>query len=339
MPRSARRMNFLQATTLRFTPTPLWAASARCRLLPPVRISAFQHQRRSHVSDSSFRRQRGRTFIVSYPTAFPPTNVSFGQRMPLTPFISSTGSLNLATLEPGEFGSGGSIWWSWTPSSNCMATITAEGLPGIPAMQVWAATHLTNRIFVASATYQGTNTVVSFDANAGTNYAIAIGAGSNPGPLAVRLYLTTQGPPPNDAFADRSPIVGTSAGFNFGARRESDEPLHAGNSGRTTVWHSFIAASNGPMTLTLSATNWKPVVVVYAGDALTNLIAVATNLYAVDATTSRATFNTAAGAAYAVAILGDRGSPASTRFHSRTNRRRQSIGSRPPTSLPLPVTT
>src|ERR1041384_573319 len=70
--------------------------------------------------------------------------------------------------------------------------------------------------------------------------------------LLFALGLFAQAPP-NDLFANRTPLVGTNliaTGSNTNATKEPGEPNHAGNIGRKSGWWTWTAPTNGDLTIT-----------------------------------------------------------------------------------------
>lgn len=116
---------------------------------------------------------------------------------------------------------------------------------------------------------------------------------------------------PADDFDQRialSGFFGTSAGLqNGGATKESGEPNHAGNSGGKSLWLTWTAPSSGVVTFNTGGTDFRNALAVYAGQAVSNLTAVATNLAGVGSNTTQVTFNATAGTVYQIAVDGFNG--------------------------------
>jgi len=88
--------------------------------------------------------------------------------------------------------------------------------------------------------------------------------------------------PTNDNFANRIQIIGTNltiSGSLSNATSEIGEPLINEVSSGQTAWWTWGAPSNGIVTLSVSATNFNPLLTVYTGDALSSLSLVASNNY------------------------------------------------------------
>lgn len=117
-------------------------------------------------------------------------------------------------------------------------------------------------------------------------------------------------PPPapaNDNFASRAVIAGASAmvsGSNVGATKEAGEPNHAGNSGGKSVWWSWTAPENGPVTVTTDGSDFDTLLGVYTGASVSSLDTIASDDDGGPGTTSLTTFSGVAGTAYQIAVDG-----------------------------------
>ena len=84
----------------------------------------------------------------------------------------------------------------------------------------------------------------------------------------------------SDSFARRAFIFGNQIwGTLSNATSEAGEPYIDGVSSGQTVWGTWIAPSNGIVTLSAEVETFSPLLTVYMGDALTNLSLVASNNY------------------------------------------------------------
>jgi len=131
--------------------------------------------------------------------------------------------------------------------------------------------------------------------------------------------LTVTVRPPNDNFANRIPISGTSAtvtGTNAGASKEPGEPDHAGDPGGCSIWWSWTAPFSGYVTVSADLVpTWRfgpqglALLGVYTGTSVSNLTEVAS-----DAASShplgapaQVSFTATAGVAYRIAVDGQYG--------------------------------
>ena len=134
--------------------------------------------------------------------------------------------------------------------------------------------------------------------------------------VALTLLLVLVGaesaaaPPANDSFSNR--IVMTSSGGNFsgsnvGATKESNEPVHAGNSGNSSVWWQWTPTDSGSATITTGGSSFDTLLAVYTGTSVSSLTVVASNddfSGNSPSSTSRVTFNVSAGTSYKIAVDG-----------------------------------
>jgi hypothetical protein len=245
-----------------------------------------------------------------------PINDFFTNRLTLTgTFIITAGTNVDATKEPGEpnhAGSpgGASVWWSWTAPANGTVRITTTNSDFDTLLGVYTGSSVSNLTEVASDDDSGgrLTSLVDLSVTAGTNYQIAVdgfaGASGNVGlTLAFALPPT---PPANDFFTNRIALTGASVSLmatNTAATREPGEPNHADKIGGASVWWTWTAPTNGTVTLGTGGSDFDTLLAVYTGNAISNLIPVASN----DDYTglqSRLTFIAAAGGAYQFAVDG-----------------------------------
>ncbi|HMJ90093.1 MAG TPA: lysyl oxidase family protein, partial [Candidatus Acidoferrum sp.] len=115
----------------------------------------------------------------------------------------------------------------------------------------------------------------------------------------------------NDFFTNSLVLNGPTMampGSNAGATREPGEPIHAGNSGGTTVWFRWTAPSNMPVTISTEGTAFDTLLAVYRGTSVSSLSVVANNDDAVtNDNWSRLTFNATNGVTYQIALAGFNG--------------------------------
>ncbi|MBN2505696.1 MAG: lamin tail domain-containing protein [Verrucomicrobia bacterium] len=126
--------------------------------------------------------------------------------------------------------------------------------------------------------------------------------------LALALGLNLAAAPANDHFADRLPLRGlmvSTAGHNTNATRELGEPDHWPGTGDRSVWWTWTAPSDGPVSITTSNSSFDTLLAVYTGPSVSNLTLVANNDDAPGIwPRSGVQFAAAAGTAYQVAVDG-----------------------------------
>jgi hypothetical protein len=118
---------------------------------------------------------------------------------------------------------------------------------------------------------------------AGTSYAIsADGLNGSSGEILLRFAFAPYPPPPqpplNDHFANRFPLVGKVVSTNGSiglATREPGEPDHTGQPGHASAWWSWTAPESGYVRLALAGNAFDPLLAVYTGTHLSNLVEVA----------------------------------------------------------------
>ena len=119
--------------------------------------------------------------------------------------------------------------------------------------------------------------------------------------------------PTNDDFANRIPLIGPTnrvTGTSVGATKEAGEPVHLKIPTDASVWWSWTAPDNGPVTISTAGSDYDTALAVYVGGTLTNLSEVAENDDAEGLTTSRVNFTAVAGVQYQILVdgfLGDSG--------------------------------
>jgi len=100
--------------------------------------------------------------------------------------------------------------------------------------------------------------------------------------LSLFSSVSVLAQPANDSFSSRALIAPNSVlvwGTLSNATSETGEPLLDGISSGQTAWWSWIAPSNGLLTISTAATNFNPLLTVYSGDQLANLSLIASNNY------------------------------------------------------------
>jgi hypothetical protein len=207
--------------------------------------------------------------------------------------------------EPG----GASIWYAWTAPADGRATVSTCFTPSLDTvLAVYTGDSLAALNEVAADDDGcGAQSIVTFQAGAGTVYRIAVdGVAGQTGDVAVELRLA----PLNDDFGAAEVLAGDGgsiAGMTVGASTEDDEPEHYFGSGYPSVWYSWTAPSSGWATFETCGSGYDSVLAVYVGSQLTDLANVAADDDGC-APGSRVSFEATAGTAYAVAVAGYAGS-------------------------------
>ncbi|HMP81850.1 MAG TPA: hypothetical protein PKA41_04000 [Verrucomicrobiota bacterium] len=222
-----------------------------------------------------------------------------------------------ATREPGEpihgtHASGASIWWSWTAPTNGVLRVgpfTRSGGGGFPAYADNRAVYVGNVVSNLTKVWPGNTDrdagPFGFLAAVGTTYQIVVEtAVANAGPVELELLQTPQ--PLNDDFADGISVPGTTnsaSGSNAGATKETGEPNHAGSASFNTVWWTWTAPTNWPVTMDTFGSLFDTVLAVYTGNNVSNLLLVAENDDAGTASgSSRLIFSPTKGIQYHIAV-------------------------------------
>jgi len=204
------------------------------------------------------------------------------------PLSVPAGTNRFATKQPGEPDhagdtGGASVWYSWTPSSNGAAAISActfsESFNVVLGVYTGAAVNALSPVaasggpVVASC---GSDTVeAQFQADVGTTYLIAVdGEGGDEG----RFTLSVEGPPANDAFSAAQELGAdlptAASGTTRRATKEPNEPNHGGDVGGHSVWYSWTPTSSGPVDLSVCSygeNGFVAVLAMYTGSGLGSL--------------------------------------------------------------------
>lgn len=123
---------------------------------------------------------------------------------------------------------------------------------------------------------------------------------------AVLTGVAVAYPAENDSFAAATVLEGPNGwvgGANFKATKEPGEPAHAGNSGGASLWYRWVAPHDGTMSFIAWEWGFDPVLAVYTGTTLGDLVEVASN-DDWDGFTSRVVFDVVAGTELWIAVDG-----------------------------------
>jgi hypothetical protein len=231
------------------------------------------------------------------------------------------GSNISASKEPGEPEHAGnpggrSLWWSWVaPASNPVRVGTlGSTIPTI--LGVYRGNSVDTLALVAAndGKSSGGYAVTTFEAIEGVEYQIALdGFDDGTGPGAGGVVLTVDQHAPgewhaHDDFANAVPIPDhflTVHGLNIGASREAGEPHHGGTLQERSVWWTWTAHEDGPVTISTVHSQFDTLLAVYTGDAVDALSLIAENDDVdPDHLQSSVTFQGLAGTVYRIAVDG-----------------------------------
>lgn len=220
--------------------------------------------------------------------------------------------------EPNHAGNDGgkSLWWSWVAPATAPVRIDTIGSAFDTLLGVYQGTNVGALAVVGSDDESGGNgaSIVFFEAVAGVEYQIAVdgfnnGAGAASGRVVLNLYQFASGAlHANDDFDQASPISEpflTVNASNIGATRQPGEPAHGTAQTGHSVWWTWTAQNNGPVTISTTGSQFDTVLGVYTGAALNALSLVAEN-DDIDPghLQSRVTFQASAGTVYHIAVDG-----------------------------------
>lgn len=173
-----------------------------------------------------------------------PANDDFAARALIEGGLAVTPATTLgATREGGEPAhglrtEGASVWYRWVaPRDGRMGVSVLSSTPHV--LGVFTGTTITNlaRIVSASATR------LTFDTAAGVEYQIAV----DTAPATAGAFTLRLAPPPvNDAFADRTLLVGANVTTSSYTLHASVEALEWGEDGAAnSIWWKWVAPGNG----------------------------------------------------------------------------------------------
>ncbi len=227
--------NFADATAVRFSgvSTPAFTVTAGAQIIATVPAGAGTGP--ISVTTSNGTAQSATSFIVG---GNAPTNDNFAQRTVIAgSVVTATGSNVGATKEPNEPAhagnpGGASVWWTWTAPANGTYAITTRGSSFDTILGVYVGASVSSLALVAAnddGLNMGTASLVSFAANAGTSYQIAVdGYNGASGDIVLSVYPAVT---PQDVYF---------TGFDLFENYSTFFTL-AGQNG----WSSFGAGQNG----------------------------------------------------------------------------------------------
>ena len=150
-------------------------------------------------------------------------------------------------LEPdhAQPGSGASGWWRWTAPAPGLTIVNLAGSSFDTELATYTGDSLDTLVAVASnGDHEGSpQSRVAFIAEEGVTYSIAVaGAAAEEG----LIIMTLSGPPENDAL-ERAATIDQLPAFvganSLNATAEPDEPAHAGQPAKRSLWWKWTAGS------------------------------------------------------------------------------------------------
>jgi hypothetical protein len=139
------------------------------------------------------------------------------------------------------------------------------------------------------------------------NYSVLAEAFDNSGASTYSApvsFSIVPPPPPNDNFANRAVLTGTSAGYNgdnSNATREPNEPYHAGYYGGKSIWFTWTAPATGTVSVSVSTSSvFYPILAAYTGNSLASLASVGSILGSFYS--AQLTFSAVSGQTYQIAL-------------------------------------
>jgi hypothetical protein len=217
-----------------------------------------------------------------------PANDAFANATVLTGLpVSTSGNNAGATKETDEDDhagnvGGASLWYRWTAPVSAQVVVQTCASTFDTLLGVYTGATVDALTPVASDDDScGQGSVLSFAATSGVTYVIAVdGAETFAQGATGTIVLDLVTLPPNDDFADAEVLAGlpaTGAGTCIGASEETGEPDHAGQPGGSSVWYSWTAPSDGPVTIATCASNFDTLLGVYTGTSVNALTEVASD--------------------------------------------------------------
>lgn len=231
---------------------------------------------------------------------------------------TTTGANRRATVEAGEAEHAETVatrtvWYRWTAGISAVLAVDtcASGFDTVLGVYTGPATDPTVGDLTevgADDDACGTGSRVRFSSAAGTTYYLAVGGyGGAQGDLVLRRMLV--GLPVSDAFAVPLPLAPAGGALEVAtttASAERGEPAHDGDAAAHSVWFTWTAPADGPVTFSSCGSDFDTVLAVYAGSTLGTL----TRLASDDDTCelgARAGVVATAGTTYRIALDGFHG--------------------------------
>ncbi|GMW00566.1 MAG: hypothetical protein AMXMBFR84_17030 [Candidatus Hydrogenedentota bacterium] len=241
-------------------------------------------------------------------------NDDFGNAQPLQGSAGNTSQYNYyATKETGEpdhagHPGGKSLWWRWASATPVRITFDTFGTYDDTLLAVYtgssvdALTPVTSNNNAYNGSYESE---VTFDANAGTEYWIAVDLVSSW--YNSPLYLNWR--PSNDHYDDAVEISGESGSITrstASATKQAGEPDHAANSGERSIWFRWTPSAPMPVLFDTFGSYFDTLLAVYTGASVDSLSEIASNDNANNSANNRSelTFDAQTGTTYFIAVDG-----------------------------------
>jgi subtilisin family serine protease len=236
-------------------------------------------------------------------------NDNFASRIVLSGLPVSTTGTNIGATaeaqEPAQSGPINSVWWSWTAPTSGTVNINTIGSSFDTYLSVFTGSALGNLTLIGANDDGGGSltSLVSLNATAGTTYQIAVdGFSSATGPIALNIVVP---PPPNDNFANRIALTGSTAnatGTNIGATGEVGEPAQSGPI--NSSWWSWTAPTSGNYTFDTRGSGFDTYLSLFTGTNLPSLNLIGADDDSGGGLTSKLTRSVTAGTTYQIAVDG-----------------------------------
>jgi subtilisin family serine protease len=175
-----------------------------------------------------------------------------------------------ATLEPGEPphagpDPGASVWWSWTAPTAGIAILNLAGSGFETLAAVYTGDTLETLVLVAESddSGSGAQSRLQWIAEEGVTYLVAVAGAAGAEGL---IQLSLSGPPENDNLARAAVLADVPAiviSNSLNASAEADEPPHAGQPARRSLWWKWTARADGRVVFATEYTVFDAVIAVY----------------------------------------------------------------------------
>jgi hypothetical protein len=200
----------------------------------------------------------------------PPANDNFANAEVISgESVSVSGTRAGATSEPGEPQHGGlaavhSVWYRWTaPHDGMVIADTCASATSGANLAVYSGSDVSSLQRLASNSGVGHwnahpigwpldcgihQSRVAFPVEEGEKYLAAVDQGTD----AFELHLAFREPPPNDNFADATPLEGSQVeveGDNLAATEEPGEPGSENAGSDASVWFTWTAPTSGVVSI------------------------------------------------------------------------------------------